>query len=79
MVEAFLGAGREVFEFNEWPFLSDHNGVVGTEVFGLLELLPNFGGFEGKIGREAEFSAGLDDVECLGALGFVGNNDIRVA
>ena len=79
MFEAFLGASGEVFEFYEWPFLSDDDGVAGAEVFGILELLADFGGFEGEIGGEAEFSAGLDDVKRLGALGFVSNDDIGVA
>ena len=79
MVEGFLGAGGEVFEFYERPFLADDDGVAGTEVFGFLELLPDLGGFEGEIGGKAEFSAGLNNVEGLGAAGFVGNDDIGIA
>jgi hypothetical protein len=79
VVEGFLGAGGEVLEFNEWPFLADDDGVAGTEVFGFLELLPDLGSFEGEIGGKAEFSTGLDNVEGLGSAGFVGNDDIGIA
>ena len=79
VVEGFLGAGGEVFEFYERPLLADDDGVAGTEAFSVLELLPNLGGFEGKIGGEAEFSARLDDVEGLGTAGLVGNDDIGIA
>ena len=79
MVEGFLGAGGKVFEFYERPFLADDDGVAATEVFGFLELLPDFGGFEWEIGGKAEFSTGLDNVEGLGAAGFVGNDDIGIA
>ena len=79
MVEGFLGAGGEVFEFHLGPFLADHDSVAGAEVFGFLELLTDFRGLEGEVGGEANLAAGLDDLQGFWAAGFVGDDDKYIA
>jgi hypothetical protein len=37
VVEGFLGAGGEMLEFHERPFLTDHDGVASAEGLSFLE------------------------------------------